>query len=122
MSIFSRDKQKQSRRQPDHVGRVDNLGIACWLNRDGNHDVRIGVARQRGQNLFVRTVLPLSMLPEACDTIKTIAETFSRQDEVPRELRETLRTLAERLEMALDGVPPTSQLNGGSSHPLYSAA
>lgn len=122
MSIFSRDKQKQSRRQPDHVGRIDKLGVAMWANANGIADLKIGQAVQRGQNLFVRSVLPLSMLPEACDVIKTIAETFSNDESVPRDLRQTLRQLAERLELALDNAPPVGTVNGSATPNFYNAA
>lgn len=106
MALFDSKKEKSKGNPPDEVGPVsDNIGVAIWSNRDGDHDVKIGESmRIRNKPIFVRSTVRLSLLREKALAIRTVAEVFANAKEagVSDEVREDLADLARRLDAAFE--------------------
>ena len=106
MALFDSKKEKSKGNPPDEVGPVsDNIGVAIWSNRDGDHDVKIGESmRIRNKPIFVRSTVRLSLLQEKALAIRTVAEVFANAKEagVSDEVREDLADLARRLDAAFE--------------------
>jgi hypothetical protein len=114
MSFFEKKKETKERRRPDDVGKItETLGCAIWAMEDGDHELKIGEALSiRKKPLIVRSVVPLSALPQMIMALSVLAETFAEEKSVPESIRSELSYLAKRLEAARNVTFDTPEVNG----------
>jgi hypothetical protein len=80
---------------------------------DGDHELKIGEALSiRKKPLIVRSVVPLSALPQMIMALSVLAETFAEEKSVPESIRSELSYLAKRLEAARNVTFDTPEVNG----------
>jgi hypothetical protein len=79
---------------------TDDVGIAVWYNRDGNHDVKIGslIDSDEGGKPYVCATSKLSQLSDLLVAIQAVAAEYVDDRRVPQDVQDTLAECLEILE------------------------